>query len=39
MVRITYIEDGGTEHAVDVKPGLSVRAGAVRNNIPGIEAV
>lgn len=38
MAKITYIEHDGTEHAVDVKPGLSVMEGAVRNNIPGIDA-
>ena len=38
MARITYIEHDGTEHVVDVKTGLSVMEGAVRNNIPGIDA-
>ena len=38
MAKITYIEFDGTEHAVDVKPGLSVMEGAVRNNVPGIDA-
>ena len=38
MAKITYIEHDGTEHVVDVKPGLSVMEGAVRNNIPGIDA-
>ena len=38
MSRITYIEHDGTEHVVDVKPGLSVMEGAVKNNIPGIDA-
>ena len=38
MAKITYIEHDGTEHTVDVKPGLSVMEGAVRNNIPGIDA-
>ena len=38
MAKITYIEHDGTEHAVDVKPGLSVMEGAVKNNIPGIDA-
>ncbi|MEO0372171.1 MAG: 2Fe-2S iron-sulfur cluster-binding protein [Pseudomonadota bacterium] len=38
MARITYIEHGGTEHTVDVKPGLTVMEGARNNNIPGIEA-
>ena len=38
MAKITYIEHDGAEHVVDVKPGLSVMEGAVRNNIPGIDA-
>ena len=38
MAKITYIEFNGTEHAIDVKNGLSVMEGAVKNNIPGIDA-
>jgi 2Fe-2S ferredoxin len=38
MTTITYIEHDGTEHAVDVKDGLSVMEGAVKNNVPGIDA-
>ena len=38
MAKITYIEHNGTEHVIDVKPGLSVMEGAVKNNIPGIDA-
>jgi 2Fe-2S ferredoxin len=38
MAKITYIEFNGTEHVVDVKPGLSVMEGAVKNNVPGIDA-
>jgi 2Fe-2S ferredoxin len=38
MAKITYIEFNGTEHTADVKPGLSVMEGAIRNNIPGIDA-
>jgi ferredoxin, 2Fe-2S len=38
LAKITYIEHSGTEHTVDVKPGLSVMEGAVKNNIPGIDA-
>ena len=38
MAKITYIEHDGTEHVVEVKPGLSVMEGAIRNNIPGIDA-
>jgi 2Fe-2S ferredoxin len=38
MAKITYIEHDGTEHVVDVKPGQSVMEGAVKHNIPGIDA-
>jgi 2Fe-2S ferredoxin len=38
MVKITYIEHDGTDHTVDVQPGHSVMEGAVKNNIPGIDA-
>lgn len=38
MAKITYIEHDGTEHTVDVKTGLSVMEGAIKNNIPGIDA-
>jgi len=38
MTKIKYIEYDGTEHLVDVKPGLSVMEGAVKNNVPGIDA-
>lgn len=37
MAKITYIEHNGTPHEVDVKAGLSVMEGAVKNNIPGID--
>ena len=38
MAKITYIQFDGTEHAVEVKKGLSVMEGAVKNNVPGIDA-
>ena len=38
MAKITYIENNGSEHVVDVAPGLSVMQGAVNNNLPGISA-
>jgi 2Fe-2S ferredoxin len=38
MAKITYVEFNGKEHVVDVKTGLSVMEGAVKNNIPGIDA-
>ncbi|MFI4975517.1 MAG: 2Fe-2S iron-sulfur cluster-binding protein [Caulobacterales bacterium] len=37
MAKVTYIEDGGTEHHVDVPTGLSVMDGAKRFTIPGID--
>jgi 2Fe-2S ferredoxin len=38
MVTVTYIEHSGETHVVEVKEGLSVMEGAVRNNVPGIDA-
>jgi 2Fe-2S ferredoxin len=38
MPKITYIEHDGTEHAAEVKNGLSVMEGAIRNRVPGIDA-
>ena len=38
MAKITYIEHDGTEHVIDVKTGLTVMEGAVKNNVPGIDA-
>jgi 2Fe-2S ferredoxin len=38
MAKITYIEHDGKEHLIEVKPGQSVMEGAVKNNIPGIDA-
>jgi ferredoxin, 2Fe-2S len=38
MAKITYVEFDGSEHVLDVKPGLSVMEGAVKNNVPGIDA-
>jgi 2Fe-2S ferredoxin len=38
MVRITYVEFNGNQHAIDVVPGQSVMEGAVRNGVPGIDA-
>jgi len=37
MAKITYVEHDGTRHEVDLKSGLSLMEGAVRNNIPGID--
>ena len=38
MAKIKYIEHSGKEHIVDVKPGMTVMEGAVKNMIPGIDA-
>jgi 2Fe-2S ferredoxin len=38
LAKITYIEHSGAEHAVEVKSGLSVMEGAIKNNVPGIDA-
>ena len=38
MVKITYIENNGKSHTVEVAEGLTVMEGAVQNNIPGIDA-
>ena len=38
MAKITYIEFDGTEHPVEVRNGLSVMEGAIKNNVPGIDA-
>ena len=38
MAKITYQEFDGTPHTVEVKNGLSVMEGAIRNSIPGIDA-
>ena len=38
MAKIKYVEHDGTEHVIDVKTGLSVMEGAVKNNIPSIDS-
>lgn len=38
MPSVTYIENNGTEHKVDVTNGLSLMEGAVNNLVPGIDA-
>jgi 2Fe-2S ferredoxin len=38
MANITYIQHDGTEQTVDVKNGLSVMEGAIKNDIEGIDA-
>lgn len=38
MVSITYVEQGGTAHEVDVANGLTIMEGARDNGVPGISA-
>ena len=38
MPKITYIENNGKPHTIEVSNGLSVMEGAVQNDIPGIDA-
>ena len=38
MPKITYIENIGKLHTIEVANGLSVMEGAVQNDIPGIDA-
>ncbi len=38
MAKITYIEHSGTEHVIEVKPGMTVMEGARDNGVPGIDA-
>ena len=38
MPKITYIENSGKKHIIEVQKGLTVMEGAVENNIPGIDA-
>ena len=38
MPKITYIENIGKSHTIDITKGLSVMEGAIQKNIPGIDA-
>jgi ferredoxin, 2Fe-2S len=38
MVKITYIDSGGTARAVEAEIGSTVMETAIKNSIPGIEA-
>jgi 2Fe-2S ferredoxin len=38
MPKITYVEFNGAEHPIEVKAGLTVMEGAVKHNVPGIDA-
>lgn len=38
MPKVTYIEHNGREHVIDIAVGATVMEGAVKNNVPGIDA-
>jgi ferredoxin, 2Fe-2S len=38
MPKITYVEHTGKEHIIEVPVGSTVMEGAVKNNVPGIDA-
>jgi 2Fe-2S ferredoxin len=38
MAKITFIQHNGAQHTVDIKPGRSIMEGAVKADIPGIDA-
>ena len=38
MSKVTYIEQDGKSHTIDIQNGLTVMEGAIQNNIPGIDA-
>ena len=38
MPQITYVDHNGAEHAIEVKVGLSVMEGAIKHDVPGIDA-
>jgi 2Fe-2S ferredoxin len=38
MAKITYIEHNGKPHVVDIKSGMSLMEGGVKNDVPGIDA-
>lgn len=37
MIQITYIEDNGTSHTIEVREGQSLMDAATKNHIPGID--
>jgi 2Fe-2S ferredoxin len=38
MAKIIYVAVDGTKRVIEVRPGMSVMEGAVRNDVPGIDA-
>jgi 2Fe-2S ferredoxin len=37
MPRISYVEQNGTKHEIELQDGISVMQGAVDNGVPGID--
>jgi len=37
LVQVTYIEDNGTRHTIEVREGQSLMDAATKNRIPGID--
>ncbi len=37
MPRVTFAEQNGTRHEIELPDGISVMQGAITNNIPGID--
>jgi ferredoxin, 2Fe-2S len=37
MPHITYVEQNGTKHEIELSEGISVMQGAVSNSVPGID--
>jgi len=38
MAKVTFIQPDGKEQTVEIPPGWSIMEGAVRSNVPGIDA-
>jgi len=37
MSEVTYVEQNGTKHEIDLPEGISVMQGALNNGVPGID--
>ncbi|MEQ9109145.1 MAG: 2Fe-2S iron-sulfur cluster-binding protein [Rhodospirillaceae bacterium] len=37
MAKVTYVENDGTEHTIEVQNGMSLMEAAVKQGIPGID--
>lgn len=38
MIKVTFIEYGGTPHTINIPEGMSLMQAALNHNIPGIDA-